>query len=71
MVRNWIKLLASVDDMVLRQDTSNCLIASIGFHNCVKDSIELGEDGGLEESCSELVEVLLLGMSPNEENIFC
>ena len=45
MVRNWMKLLASVDDMVLRQDTSDCLIASISFHNCLKGSIKLGEDG--------------------------
>ena len=45
MVLNWMKLLASIDDMVLRQDTSNCLIASFGFHNYLKGSIELGEDG--------------------------
>ena len=45
MVLNWMKLLASVDDVVLRQDTSNSLIASISFHDCLKGSIELGEEG--------------------------
>ena len=46
MVLKWMKLLAFVDDLVLRQDTSNCLIASISFHNCLKRSIKLGEDRG-------------------------
>ena len=46
MVGNWMKVLASVDDVVLRHDTSNCLIAGISFHDCVEGSIELGEDGG-------------------------
>ena len=45
IVLNWMKLLASVDDVVLRQDTSNCLIASISFHDCLNSSIKLGEDG--------------------------
>ena len=40
VILNQIKLLESVDDMVLRQDTSNCLIASIGFYDCLKGSIE-------------------------------
>ena len=45
MVLHWMKLLASVDNMVLRQDTSNCLIASISLYNCVEDSVKLGNDG--------------------------
>ena len=45
IVLNWMKLLASVDDVVLRQDTSNCLIASIRFYDCLKGSIKLGKDG--------------------------
>ena len=48
---HWMKLLAFVDDMVLRQDTSNSLIAGISFHDCLKGSIKLGEDGSWEESC--------------------
>ena len=40
-----MKLLVLVDDMILRQDTSNGLITGIGFHNCVKVSIELDDDG--------------------------
>ena len=70
-VLNWMKLVASIDDMVLRQDTSDCLIASISFHDCHKGSIELGEDGSGDECCSEFVEGLLLCMSPSEGNIFC
>ena len=42
---DYIDLFAYVDDMVLRKDTSNCLIATIGFHNCLEGSIELDEDG--------------------------
>ena len=44
MVLNWMELLAFVDDMVLRQNTSNCLIAGISFHDCLKGSIKLGEN---------------------------
>ena len=45
VVLDWMKLFASVGNVVLGWDASNCLIASIGFHNCSKDSIELGDDG--------------------------
>ena len=45
VVLNWMKRLASIDDMVLRQDASNILIASISLHDCLKHSIDLGEDG--------------------------
>ena len=45
VVLNWIKLLASVNNMILRQDTSNWLIAPSGFRRSRKVSIELGEDG--------------------------
>ena len=45
MVLNWMKLFASLDDVILRQDTINCLIASISFHDCLQGSIELREDG--------------------------
>ena len=44
-VLNWMYLLASVDNVVLRQDTSNCLIGGINFHDCLKVSVELVEDG--------------------------
>ena len=43
MVLNWIELFTSVDEVILRQDTGNCLIASIGFYNDLEISIELGE----------------------------
>ena len=43
MVLNWMKLFASVADMVLGQDTSNCLLASIGFHDCPLGSMKLSE----------------------------
>ena len=40
-----MQLFPFVGDVVLRQDTSNSLIASIDFHNCIKVSIELAKDG--------------------------
>ena len=64
-------LLASVDNVVLRQDTINCLIASISFHNCLKSFVKLGEDASREEWYLELVKGLLLCVSPSEGNIFC
>ena len=70
MLHNWIKLLASIDDVVLRQDTSNCMITKIRFHYCLMDSVELGKDGSCKKSCSEFYEGLLLSMSPSEMNIF-
>ena len=40
-----IKMLVSIDGMVLRQGTSNCLIASIIVHDCLLASIELSKYG--------------------------
>ena len=71
MVLNWIKLVASVGDVVLRQDTSDCLIVSVGFHDCLEGSVELCEDGSREKSCLEFVMGLLLYMSSSEGNILC
>ena len=71
MVLHWMMLFASVDNVVLRQDTSNCLIARVGFYDCLEESIELCEERSGEESCSEFVEGLLLCMSPSEGNILC
>ena len=65
-----MKLFASADDMVLRQDTSNCLIASVSFHDCLKGSIEMCENGSGEESFLEFGKVLVLCMSPSEGDIF-
>ena len=45
MLWNWTKLYVFVDDVILRQDTSNCFIASIDFHDCLDGSIELVKDG--------------------------
>ena len=45
VVLTWMKLLASVDNVVLRQDTNNSLIASISFYNYLEGSIELSKDG--------------------------
>ena len=46
MVLDGVKLLCSVDNVVLRQDTCDSLIASIGFHNGLKGTIELRKDRG-------------------------
>ena len=45
MVLKWGKMFSSVDDMVLRQDTSNCLRTSISFYDCAQCFIDLGEVG--------------------------
>ena len=45
MILDWIKLFASIDDIVLRQDANNCWITSIGIYNGLKSSIQLGKDG--------------------------
>ena len=71
MVLNWMNLLASVDNVVLRQDTRNCLITSISFHDCLQGSVELLEDGSGEESYLKFVEDLLLYMSLGKADIFC
>ena len=70
MVLDGVKLLYSVDVMVLRQDTGYCLVAGINFHDCLQVSVELGEDGSGEESFSKFVEGLLLLISTSEGNIF-
>jgi len=36
-----VKLLSSINDMVLRQDAHYMLIAGIGFHYCLEGSVEL------------------------------
>ena len=44
VVLNGVKLLCSVDTMVLRQDTCKSLIAGIGFYNGLEGKIELRKD---------------------------
>ena len=66
-----MKLFASVDIMVLRQDSSNCSIASVRFHDCLQGSIEVCKDWRGEESFPEFVKGLLMCMSLNERIIFC
>ena len=70
MVHDRVKLFHSVDLVVLRQDACYCLVAGIGFHDCLEFSVELSEDGSGEESCSKFVKGLLLLISPSEGNIF-
>ena len=50
MVLDVVKLLCSVDNVVLRQDTCNSLIAVIGLHNGLKGAIELRKNRGGYES---------------------
>ena len=66
-----MKLLASANNVVLRQDTSSCLIAGIGFHDRLEGSIEVGEDCSVEESCWEFIIGLLLCVSSSEGTVFC
>ena len=57
--------------MLLRLDPSDCLIASISFHDCFNVSVESGEDRSWEKLCLKFVEGLQLCMSPSEGHIFC
>ena len=44
VVLDGVKLLCSVDNVVLRLDTCNGLIAGIGFHNGLNGTMELRKD---------------------------
>ena len=44
LVFNRVKLLSTVDNVVLQQDTCNGMVAGIGFQNSLKRMIELSED---------------------------
>ena len=46
VVLDGVKLLCSVDNVVLRQDTGNSLIAGISLHNGLKGMVELCENSG-------------------------
>ena len=46
VLHNGLKLLCSVANVVLTQDTSNSLIASIGFHNGLNGTIDMREHRG-------------------------
>ena len=52
VVLDGVELLNSVDDVVLRQDACDCMVAGIGFHNSLEGTIELREDRGGYESSS-------------------
>ena len=71
VILNWVELFASFNNMVLRQDTSNCLILSIRTHDCLVGSVELGADGSGVGCCLEFVEGLSYCVSPCEGKIFC
>ena len=45
IIHNLMKLVAFVDDVVLRQNVRKSLLASISFHNGPEGSVELGKDG--------------------------
>ena len=70
MVLNWMKVFPFIDDMVLRQDTSNCLCASISLQSCFKSLIKFANDWWLVDSCLKFVKGLLVYISACEENIF-
>ena len=52
VVLDGVKLLCSVDNVVLRQDTCNSLIAGISCHDGLKGTVELCKDRGGSESSS-------------------
>ena len=60
---------ASIDNLVLIQNTCNCFITYIGFNNCLQGCIDLGVNGTGKELYLELVARLLLVMSTTKSNI--
>ena len=46
VVHDGVKLLSYIDKVVLRQDTRNSLLASIGFNDCFKGMVELRDYRG-------------------------
>ena len=66
MVLNRVKLLNSVLDVVLTEDTSYSLVTSIGFHDRSECMIPLREYGGRHELLAEVVKGLLLFVVPRE-----
>ena len=46
VVLDGVKLLCSVDNVLLRQDTCNSLLAGISFHDGLQSTVELREDRG-------------------------
>ena len=46
VVLDGVKLLGSVNNVVLRQDTCDRLIGGIGFYHGLKGTIELRKDRG-------------------------
>ena len=70
ILRDGVKLLCSIDIVVLRQETYDSLIAGIGFPDSCKGMSKLSEDKGALESSSYLVQGLLFLMSPTGWYIF-
>ena len=46
MVLDGVELVYYLHNIVLRQDSCNCLIAGISFHHVIKGTLELWEDRG-------------------------
>ena len=49
MALKWMELLPYVYDVVLRQDTRNCLLASLSFDNCLQGFMQLSEEYQVDE----------------------
>ena len=66
---NRVMLLCPVNLVVMRNDAGYCLVAPIGFHDCLEVSIELDEDGRGVEFFLNCVKGLLLLLSLSEGHI--
>ena len=66
MVLNRVKLFNSVLDVVLTEDASYSLVASISFHDRFEGTIPLREYGGRYELLPEVAKGLLLFIARRE-----
>ena len=66
MILNRVKLSNSIIGVVLTEDASYSLGASIRFHDRFESTIPLREYGGRHELLPEVVEGLLLFIAPRE-----
>ena len=66
MVLNGVELFDSVPGVVLTEDASHTLVASICFHDHFQSTIPLCKYGGGHELRPQVVKGLLLFIAPSE-----
>jgi len=70
MIFNRVELLDAIGDVVLSEDTGDCLVASIFFNDSFESAVKLCEDRSREEALPEFVKSSLLSFFPREGKVF-